>query len=48
MAALDYLLSSGFQPTRSFYVAFGHDEEVSEIGRAGKAEGNERKNKEEG
>ncbi|ROT83891.1 putative carboxypeptidase PM20D1.2-like [Penaeus vannamei] len=28
MAALDYLVTSGFQPTRSFYVAFGHDEEV--------------------
>lgn len=41
MMALDYMVSSGFQPTRSFYVAFGHDEEVSQIRREGKAKGNE-------
>lgn len=29
LESLEYLLSSGFQPRRSFYVAFGHDEEVT-------------------
>lgn len=28
LEALEHLLSSGFQPQRSFFVAFGHDEEV--------------------
>ncbi|XP_045121424.1 N-fatty-acyl-amino acid synthase/hydrolase PM20D1-like isoform X2 [Portunus trituberculatus] len=28
MSALEYLASTGFQPERTFYVAFGHDEEV--------------------
>ena len=31
LEALEFLLSNGFQPRRSFYVAFGHDEEVREI-----------------
>lgn len=29
LEALEFLLSNGFQPRRSFYLAFGHDEEVS-------------------
>ena len=29
LEALEYLVSSGHQPRRTFYVAFGHDEEVS-------------------
>ncbi|KAK7070834.1 hypothetical protein SK128_020072 [Halocaridina rubra] len=29
MMALEYLVISGFQPKRKFYVAFGHDEEVN-------------------
>ncbi|KAK7489673.1 hypothetical protein BaRGS_00019068 [Batillaria attramentaria] len=29
LEALEYLLSNGFQARRSFYVAFGHDEEVT-------------------
>ncbi|KAL8595180.1 hypothetical protein ACOMHN_013853 [Nucella lapillus] len=29
LEALEFLLSSGFRPRRSFYLAFGHDEEVS-------------------
>uniref|UniRef100_A0A0P4W049 Peptidase M20 dimerisation domain-containing protein n=2 Tax=Scylla olivacea TaxID=85551 RepID=A0A0P4W049_SCYOL len=28
MSALEYLARTGFQPERTFYVAFGHDEEV--------------------
>ena len=31
LEALEFLLSNGFQPRRSFYVAFGHDEEVRQI-----------------
>ncbi|XP_076447510.1 N-fatty-acyl-amino acid synthase/hydrolase PM20D1.2-like isoform X2 [Babylonia areolata] len=31
LEALEFLLSNGFQPRRSFYIAFGHDEEVSGI-----------------
>ncbi|XP_067126025.1 N-fatty-acyl-amino acid synthase/hydrolase PM20D1-like [Centruroides vittatus] len=29
LEALEYLLEKGFRPTRSFYLAFGHDEEAS-------------------
>ncbi|ESP04554.1 hypothetical protein LOTGIDRAFT_135972 [Lottia gigantea] len=29
LESLEYLLSKGFQPSRTFYIAFGHDEEVS-------------------
>jgi len=29
MEALEYWLSQGVQPKRTFYIAFGHDEEVS-------------------
>ncbi|KAK7102398.1 N-fatty-acyl-amino acid synthase/hydrolase PM20D1.2-like [Littorina saxatilis] len=29
LEALEFLLSNGFQPRRTFYVAFGHDEEVA-------------------
>lgn len=29
MMALQYLAARDFQPTRSFFIAFGHDEEVS-------------------
>lgn len=35
MMALQYLAQTDFQPSRSFYVAFGHDEEVSGIDGAG-------------
>ncbi|RWS11098.1 putative carboxypeptidase PM20D1-like protein [Dinothrombium tinctorium] len=28
MEALEYLLKNGFKPKRSFYISFGHDEEV--------------------
>ena len=31
LAALDSLLSKGWKPIRSFYVGFGHDEEVSDL-----------------
>ena len=29
MESLEYLIESGFQPKRSFFLAFGHDEEGS-------------------
>lgn len=29
MESLEFLLDSGFKPRRSFYLAFGHDEEGS-------------------
>ena len=29
MESLEFLLESGFKPRRSFYLAFGHDEEAS-------------------
>lgn len=29
MEAFEYLLETGFRPKRSFYIAFGHDEEGS-------------------
>ena len=35
LEAVEYLLGSGFQPARTVYLAFGHDEEVS--GRRGAA-----------
>ena len=28
LEGLEFLLSNGFRPRRSFYIAFGHDEEV--------------------
>ncbi|CAG2208599.1 PM20D1 [Mytilus edulis] len=31
LEALEYLLSKGFKPNRSFYIAFGHDEEVTGV-----------------
>ena len=36
METLDRLIKNGNQPKRSFYVAFGHDEEVSGNQGAGK------------
>ena len=29
MESLEYLLKNNFQPQRSFYIAFGHDEEAT-------------------
>lgn len=29
MEALEFLLEHNYQPKRSFYIGFGHDEEVS-------------------
>ena len=31
LEATEYILSKGIQPVRSYYIAFGHDEEVREI-----------------
>lgn len=31
MEATEFLLKSGHVPKRTFYIAFGHDEEVSKI-----------------
>ncbi|XP_068222465.1 N-fatty-acyl-amino acid synthase/hydrolase PM20D1-like isoform X2 [Palaemon carinicauda] len=35
MMALQYLVTTGFQPKRTFYAAFGHDEEVNGFDGAG-------------
>ena len=31
LEALEHALKDGFKPQRTFYLAFGHDEEVSKI-----------------
>ncbi len=31
MESLEYLLKGGFKPKRSFYIAFGHDEEAQGV-----------------